>query len=105
MLGQLGPDQPQRERSGIDRRVDGEHVAQQIGQPADVILVAVRDDDARDLVRVVAQIGEVRQDQVDAQHVELGEHDARVDHQDLVLDLEEHHVLADFAQPAERDDA
>ena len=57
------------------------------------------------MVPPLAQVGHVRHDEVDAEHLLVGEHQAAVDDHDLVPVLEDVHVLADLADPAERDDA
>ena len=57
-----------------------------------------------DAVGVLAQVGEVGQDEVDAGHVGVGEHDPAVDDEDAVVDLEAEAVAADLAEPAEEDD-
>src|SRR5690242_10036746 len=69
-----------------------------------MVLVAVGDDPAPDLVSLVQQVCDVGDDEVDAQHLVLGEHQAAVDEEDLLPALEGHHVLADLAQATERDD-
>ena len=60
---------------------------------------------ALDLCGVFAQIGEIGDHDIDPPHVVLGEHDPRVDDQDAVVVLEQGHVLADFPQTTEGDDA
>ena len=77
---------------------------QEMGNGADVVLVAVGEDDADDVVHAVGQMVEAGQDQVDPRMVVLGEEHATVDQQDLAVDLEAGHVAADVTQPAERDD-
>ena len=69
-----------------------------------MILVGVGDDEGLDPLALVAQVGDVRHDEVDAVHLLLGEHQAAVDDDDLVGELEDRHVLADLADAAERDD-
>ena len=59
--------QAERERRAVDRE---RQLAQQERQAADVVLVAVGGDAAVDAVGVLAQPGEVGQDEVDAEHVE-----------------------------------
>ena len=92
--GQLGADQrdvrllPQEERDG-----------------ADVVLVAVREDDALDVVEAVPDGREVRQDQVDSGLLLLGEEHSAVDDQQPAAVLEDRHVAADLAEAAERGDA
>ena len=91
---------------GEARRVDLQlELAEQVRQRADVVLVAVRQHHGLDLVRVLAQVLEVGQDQVDAGHLGLGERQAGVQHQDAAVHLEGGHVAADLADAAEEDEA
>ena len=70
-----------------------------------MILVAVREDDRVEAAGRVAQVGEVGQHEVDAEHLVAREREAAVD-QDAALALLDHgHVVADLAEAAERDDA
>ena len=69
-----------------------------------MVLVAMRQHDGLDLVTVLEEIRDVRNDEVDAEHVLLREHQPRIDEQDLVLVTHDRHVLSDFAKAAERDD-
>ena len=52
---------------------------------------------------VLAQVGEVGQHEVDAEHLVAREGDAGVDDDDALGRLDHRHVLADLADPAERD--
>ena len=70
-----------------------------------MVLVAVGEDDALDAVGVLAQVGEVGEDEVDAGHVGVGEHQPAVDDEDAAVDLEAEAVPADLPEPAEEDDA
>ena len=78
------------------------HLAEQIRQPTDVVLVPVREDDRVDAA--VAQVADVRQDEVDAEMLVPGEREARIDDDDLVAMLVNSHVLADLAEAAQWDD-
>ncbi len=98
---QPGLDQAARQRGGVDRRFERQHIAQQIGQRADVILVAVGDHDGRHIAGALAQIAEVRDHHVNTPHVVFGEHDPGVNDQDAVVLFEEQHIFADFPQTAE----
>ena len=69
-----------------------------------MVLVPVGEDDGLDVVEPVPDRVEVREDQVDAGLVSLGEQHAAVDDQQPAAVLEHGHVAADLAQPAERDD-
>lgn len=79
--------------------------AQQIRDTTDVVLVAVREDDALDVVETVPDRGEVRQDQVDSGLLFLGEENSAVDDEQAAAVLEDRHVAADFTEAAERGDA
>ena len=78
---------------------------EQVGHSADVVLVAVREDDGLHVVEPVEDVLEVREDQVDAGLVVLGEEDAAVDDEQLALVLDDRHVASDLTEAAERDDA
>jgi hypothetical protein len=70
-----------------------------------VVLVAVGEDDRLDVLGAVAQVGEVGQDEVDAEHLGGREHQPGVDDDDAALVLDHGHVLADLAQSPERQHA
>jgi hypothetical protein len=56
-----------------------------------------------DAVGVRAQVGEVREHEVDAGHVGVGEHETAVDDDDPAVDFEAEAVPADLSEPAEED--
>ena len=89
-----------------ERRADDRErqLPEQEGQGAVVVLVAVGDDAADDVVAALDQPGEVGEDEVDAQHVGLGEHQPAVEEHDLAVDLDGGAVAADLAEPAEEGD-
>ncbi len=103
-LVELALDEAEGETAAEDRDSPVE-VAQQVGQRADVVLVAVRDHDPAHLVHVLEDVGVVGQDQVDPGMVFVGEHEAGVDDDEVLAVLDDRHVLADLVKPAERDDA
>ena len=70
-----------------------------------MVLVGVGDEERLDLGAALLEIGDVGDDEVDAEHLLVGEHQPAVDDDDVVAVLEHVHVLADLAHPAERDDA
>ena len=69
-----------------------------------MVLVAVGDDNAAQLVLVLQDIGVVGQDEVDARLLVIGEHEAGIDHDHVVSVLEHGHVLADPVKTTKRDD-
>ena len=91
------------EPEGEARREDLLHadLAQQVRQRADVILVRVREDHGAHLAAL--EVPEVREDQVDAEVLVTRERQPGIDDDRLVAELEDGHVLADLAEPAERD--
>jgi len=101
-LMQLDLDEPAREPRGIDR---GPHSGKQVGQSAGVVLVAMGDDDAHNLVSPLDNVGQVRDDDIHTEHVVLGDHETRVDDQQSVVDLQDQHVPPDLAESAEGNDA
>ena len=100
-LLQLVADQAQRQLGAVDRQVQ---LLQQVGDAADVVLVAVGDQQALDPVLVLQNEGEVRDDHVDAVHLAVGEHQAAVHDDHVAAALIDGHVLAHFAQAAQRVD-
>ena len=102
MLVELRLDEPEREL----RRPDLLHarLAQNVRQRADVILMAVREQDRPHGALEIGQVREVGQDQIDAEVLVAREREARVDDDDLAVGLEDGHVLADLAEAAKRDD-
>src|SRR5439155_6071054 len=80
-------------------------LAQDERQRAEVILVAVRHDDRLDVPRSLAQVGEVGQHEVDADHLRGGKAQPHVDHDDAPVELDDRQVLADLPQASEGEDA
>ena len=101
VLVELRLDERERERRRDDLAdVD---LAQEVRQPADVILVAVREDDRAHAPAL--EVADVGQEQVDAEVLVAREREPGVDDDDLVAHLVDGHVLPDLAEAAERDDA
>jgi hypothetical protein len=102
VLVQLRLDQPEREPGRPD--LGDTHLAHQVGQGADVVLVAVGEDDRPDRACPLAQIREVGQDEVDAEVLVARERQPGVHDDDVVAALVDGHVLADLAQAAKGHD-
>jgi hypothetical protein len=62
------------------------------------------DQERPDPGAVLAQVGDVGNDQVDPEHLFVREHQAAVDHDDVVAVLEDVHVLPDFPHAPQGDD-
>ena len=103
VLLELELDQRQRQPRAVNRH----HAAQlldHIGDRADMILVAVGNENAADLVAVALQIGHVRNHQINAQHILLREDGTAVQDHDIVRIFQHIDIFADFFNPAQRDD-
>ena len=99
MLGELCLDDAAGQARGIDRCIA---LAQDIRDCADVVLMAMRNDIAAQLVQVALEIGGVRDHQVNAQHIIVREGHAAVDDHDVVSVFDHGHVLADLIETAQR---
>jgi hypothetical protein len=84
----------QREGRSIDRHVDVFH---QVAQGAGVVLVTVGEHDRVHPVAPFDQPAKVRQDDVDAVHGGLGEHESRVHHHDAAVLFYRRAVSSDLA--------
>jgi hypothetical protein len=63
-----------------------------------VVFVAVRQNDRANALAILLQVGNVRDDQVDAQELRFREHHAGVNNNDVVAVAQRHHVHAKFAE-------
>ena len=103
-LGEFALDEAERQLA----REDGDlavEVLKQVREGAGVVLMAVRDDDAAELVLVLEHVGVVGEHQVDTGLGVIGEHEAGVDQDHVVPALEDGHVLADAVESTQGDDA
>ena len=101
MLFELALDVGQGELGGEDRDLEfGENP----GQAADVVLVAVGEDNGADVGLVLDQVRDVGDYDIDAQQFRFGEHQAGVDHDNVVFPAEGKAVHAEFAKTAEGND-
>jgi hypothetical protein len=95
-------DQRERQRRADERDVLPQ--LEQVGNRADVVLVAVGEDNSDDVIEPIPDGREVRQDQVDARLGLLGKEHAAVDDENLAVELIRGHVATDLAEAADRDD-
>ena len=82
---------------GVDRRLD---VPEDIGQCADVVFVAVGEENTSDFFPVLHQVADVRDDHVDAIHIVVREAHAAVHYDQVIAVLEHGHVFPDLVQTA-----
>ena len=87
------------ERQGEGRSVHGHrHLAEQIRQGADVVLVAVGQDDGAERVPPGECVGEVRDHVIDTGQPVVREHEPAVDREQVLAGLDQHHVEADLTE-------
>ena len=102
MLVELALDVGQGELSGVDGDFE---LGEDPGQAADVVpswpWVSTM---ARTPGLVFNQVGDIRDYDIDAEQLRLGEHEAGVDHDDVIFVAKGEAVHAEFAKAAERDD-
>ncbi len=101
VLFQLQLDQARGQAGAEDGHVD---LAQHIGDGADVVFVAVGDEQAPDAVGIFHQIGHVGNDHVHAVHIVAGEGHAAVHHDDVAAVFVNGQVLADLVETAKGND-
>jgi hypothetical protein len=100
VLFQLLAHQRQREFGAVNRRVQ---IAENVGDGANVIFVRVRQDDAAHHVLVLLQVRDIGNHDIHAKQLLLGKHQSRVDDENVIAISQDHHVHAEFAEPAQRD--
>ncbi len=92
--------QRQRKSGAVDRHVD---FAQQERHRADVILMAMGQDQRANLGAVLLEVSEVGRDDIHAQQLRVRKHHSRVHYDDVVAVANGHGVHPELAQAAERD--
>src|SRR5690242_11795697 len=91
--------QRQRKARSINRNIQ---IAKNVRQRADMVFMSVRQHDGMNFRTVLLQVGNIRDDEINAQKLGLGEHHAGVNDDDVVTEPQDHHVHAEFAEPAKR---
>src|SRR5271170_3168774 len=71
------------------------------GQGADVVFVAVSEDDGAHLLAIFGEVRNVRNDDVDAEQFGFREHEAGVDDDNVVTPAHSHAVHSELTEPAQ----
>ena len=100
VLFELQLDHGRRQRRRINWDIE---FLEHIRHSADVVLVAVGQDDAADAAGVGFEIADIRQNNVDTVHILVGETHAAIDHDNVAAKFIGSHILADLAETAKRD--
>src|SRR5947209_13003413 len=99
---ELVADEAEGQRHSVDRK---RHALEKKRQRADVIFVAMREEDRFEFRGVVEDVRHVGNNDVDAERGGVGEHHSAVDDDRGVVGLVDHQVHPDLAESAERNDA
>ena len=99
MLAQLHGNQSVCKPGRVDWHLE---LAHDMGQSSDVVFVPMSNQDCFDSVLDFEEVRDVGDDEVDAGHVLLGKQHACVDDHRVVPIFDDHHVLADLSEAAER---
>ena len=98
MLLELAVDVGEGELGAVDGNVV--ELGEDPGESADVVLVAMGEDDGADEVFILDEVGDVGDNDVDAEELGLGKHEAGVDDDDVVFIAEGETVHAELAESA-----
>ena len=101
MLFKIALDVGQGELGGVDGNLE---LGEDPGQAADVVHVAVGEDDGADMRLVFNQVGDIGDNDIHAQQLRLREHQPGVDHDNVVFPAEREAVHAELAEAAEGND-
>ena len=66
--------------------------------------MSVRDEKRAKFVHPFANVGEVIDDDVDAEHLLIGKHQPAIDHNHIVVRLDDRHITPNLAAPAKYGD-
>ena len=102
MLLELVLNDLESQPSAVNGRIYG---AQNVRNGADVVLVTVGQHHTADLVPVLFEISDIGNDEIDTEHILVGESDAAVDDNNIVTVLNGGNILSDLTDAAEGYDA
>jgi hypothetical protein len=97
---ELRAEQGQREGRAVNGPIDQ---GPNVGHPADVILVTVRQQKRRRAWLALLQIREVRYQKIDAGQLGSREHHTGIDNDSRLVRRDDHRVHPEFTEPAKRD--
>src|ERR1017187_1957514 len=95
MLFELAFNVRQGEFGGVDGSLD---LTEDPGQSADVVFMAVGQNDGANVLPVFNEIGDVRHHDIHTKQFRLGEHKPRVDHDNFVFPAHYHAVHSELAK-------
>jgi len=93
-------DQSEREARAVNGNIE---VAKDIGKRADVVFMAMSEDNGTNVSAILLEVGDIGDDEINAEEFGFREHHTGVDDDDVVAVAQGHHVHAEFAEAAEGD--
>src|ERR1700722_5668817 len=73
------------------------------GERADVIFMAVRKNDSAHPLSILDEVGDIGNNDVDAQQLSFGEHQTRINHDNIVAPADRHAVHTELAEAPQGD--
>ncbi len=101
VLLQFQVNQRQRQLRAVQRC---RHLTKDVRCRADMILMTVGEEITSQVPLLLHQIRNIRDDQINAEHVLLGKDTAAVNHNNIILIFKDRHILADLIDTAKADD-
>src|SRR5262249_39623154 len=101
VLFELALHQSHRECRPIDQNIQ---IKKNEHQGTDMILMTMRKKYRSDFALVFEKIGNVRDDDVDAQKLFVEEHHTSIDNDDVAIRTKHHHMHSEFAEPPKKND-
>src|SRR6185312_2549026 len=98
VLFQTPLDQREREIGTVHRNLE---LGKQERHRPDVILMAMRENQAANHIGVLLKVGEVGSNDIDAEQFRFRKHHAGVDHDDVLAIAKRHRIHPEFAKPAD----
>ena len=68
-----------------------------------MVLVTMGNQDTTYTLLLISQVTCIGNNQINAKHFLIGKHHSNIDNDDVVTVFNDHHILANFSQPSERD--
>ena len=97
VLFELAVDDAACKGCAVDWHVE---VAQHVRNTTDMVFVTVSDYDALYLIDILLEVSDIRDNEVDTEHITIRECHTAVDNDDVVVIFEYGHVFADFLKAA-----
>lgn len=96
------PDEADRQWCGVYSREI--YVLEDMPERSDMVQMAMRDQDSSDILLILDEIGDIRDDVIDAMHAYRSEFKSCIHDKDIVLVFYDGHIDTDLVETSQRDD-